>query len=153
MEKNEFKRILKNTLKKYGFKNVGGNYYRSNIDLVAMISIQKSNYDKMFYINYGFLIKAIAPQIEYPSNSLCDIRGRFQIDSEEKNVYGFNLENGTDLMVQNTISIGVESIILPVLNEGLKKYFELFPEAYAAITLKAKKYLETISTEKNFSVN
>lgn len=141
MEKTEFKKILGNSLKRFGFEYIKKAFYYSNDELIVVISTQKSNFDNSFYINYGFLIKELTPEMNFPRDNVCDVRGRFRFNVNDKVVYDFNFEESTTEQLENAIVEGVSTIILPVLNEGLVKYYEIFPEARVMATLKTKQYI------------
>lgn len=144
MEKIEFKKVLGNSLKQFGFEYVKKAYYCSNDELIVVINTQKSNFDNSFYINYGFLIRELTPEMDFPKDNVCDVRGRFGFNVNDKVVYDFNFEESTAEQLENGIVKGVNSIILPILNDGLAKYYEIFPEAMAMATLKTKKYIGII---------
>lgn len=141
MEKTEFKKVLGNSLKKFGFEYNKKAFYYSNDELIVVISTQKSNFDNSFYINYGFLIKDLTPEMNFPKENVCDVRGRFGFNVNDKVVYDFNFEKSTVVQLEDAIVEGVNTIILPVLNEGLAKYYEIFPEAITMATLRTKQYI------------
>lgn len=66
MDKKEFKKALNSILKPYGFEYIKKAYYQSNDELTVVIAAQKSNFDNSFYLNYGFLIKQLNPELDYP---------------------------------------------------------------------------------------
>lgn len=140
MKKIEFENSLDHSLKQIGLKYIKKAYYCENDELIIVISPQKSSFDNSYYINYGFLIRKLSPDLKYPKENSCDVRGRFGFMVHDRVVYDFNLENNTVEQLKTAINTGIHTIILPVLNEGLTKYYELFPEAIASATLKAKEY-------------
>ena len=141
MEKKEFKKLLSNILKQYGFYYTNKRYYLSNNELIIVIDTQKSNFENSYYLNYGILIKEINPDLEYPKEYLCDIRGRFIFKKDSKIVGGFNLEYGKEDELKQSISETVENLLLPVYEVGVSEYYKISSESLSMATLKTKKYL------------
>ena len=93
-------------------------------------------------MNYGFLIKEINPDMEYPKTYTCDISGRFTFREDQNIYYLVDLESFDMTSFERNIRSTMEEVIVPVAEFGLKKYFEIFPRAITALKLKAKLYLE-----------
>lgn len=53
------------------------NYYYENEKIIIVINIQKSNYDNSYYINYGFWVRVIHDNVDYPKITDSDIARRF----------------------------------------------------------------------------
>ena len=141
IEKKEMKKTLGAILSEYGFKYVKKGYYFDHDELVIIISIQKSDYSNSYYVNYGFFIKAENPGISYPLINRCDIFGRFVFEVEGTVYYNIEIENFDLSIFKECIRKNVENIIVPVIESGLRKYFELCPQSIVAANQKAKKYL------------
>ena len=102
MEKTEFKKVFGTCLKDYNFEYKDNAYYFNSKSFITVISLQKSNYDNSYYINYGFLIKELNQDVKYPKDNVCDIRGRFgfrnypkkylRLLNRSKVIYNINLE-------------------------------------------------------------
>ena len=139
MNKNELKKELQVSVKKFGFEFHNRSYYYNSEKLIIAINIQKSNFSDSYYINYGFFVKSIHENISYPKICECDIMGRF-----ENNVKSdlFDLETINTHELQRCIDANFKKVILPVMNDGIMKYFELFPNAICAAKLGLKCYLE-----------
>ena len=118
MEKREIKKILKQELEKLGFRYTKSAYYYMDQELIIVVELQHSNYDETFFINYGFLIKALHPELKYPKENDCNPEKFSKIISSEG-----------------------KRIFLPVIEDGLNRYFELDPSAIARTTKKARDYL------------
>ena len=141
MQKKEFKKVLENILAQYGFHYVNKAYYLDNDEIIIVIATQKSNYENSYYINFGFLIKKVNPEIKYPKDNACDVFGRFVLDCNGKqyqsmDLDSFNIEN-LSVSVKNFMEVNIK----PVIENGLSKYFEINPKAIFTATLKAKNYL------------
>lgn len=141
MEKKEFKKILRSILKEHGFNYINKAYYLTNDELIIVIDTQKSNFENSYYLNYGILIKALNQNLDYPKDYLCDIIGRFIFRKDNKVIGGFNLDDGKEEDLRQSISETVENILLPVYEDGLTEYYKIFPESFPTANLKAKKYL------------
>lgn len=138
----EFKKILKACISDIGFKYCKKNYYYQSEELIAVINVQKSNYDDSYYVNYGFCVKAIHDRLEYPKINECDIIGRFVNETNGGAEYEFQLSTINPDELTKCFICNTEHIIIPIVNEGINKYFELFPKAIFAAKLKLKEYLE-----------
>lgn len=110
--------------------------------LIIVINIQKSNYNDGYYINYGFFVKAIhGDNFVYPKISECDITGRFLNDIGSKKGFIFSLASLSSHEFVEAINVNIEKIIVPVIEQGIEKYFEMFPSAICAAKLNLKEYL------------
>lgn len=141
MNQKEFKKTLNNILQEYGFSREREAFYYFADEIITVIEIQKSNFENAFYINYGFLIKELWPEVEFPAERECDIRGRFQFGEINKKTYCFDYENSSAESLRKAIMEGIQKVVLPVINCGAIEYYNIFPEAKATLTLKTKKYL------------
>ncbi len=142
MNKKEFKTALTKVLTEYGFENNKGNIFRTETDeLIVVVSTQKSNYENSYYINFGFLIKSLNPEMLNPKDNQCDVFGRFTlcVSGEEYTSIKYELINIDEFI--NAFNQSVNEKIKPVLDFGVKKYFEINPLAINTATLKAKQYL------------
>lgn len=139
----EFKKLLEKCVNERGFKHSKKNYYFYSESLIIVINIQKSNYDDGYYINYGFFVKAIhGDNFVYPKISECDITGRFLNDIGGKKEFIFSSSSISSHECVEAINGNIEKIIVPVIEQGIKKYFEMFPNAICAAKLNLKEYLK-----------
>jgi len=141
MNKKEFKKALANVLSKYGFERKGDIFRADTNELIIVVATQKSNFDNNYYINFGFLIKSLNPEMLNPKDNQCDVFGRFKIviSGIEYTSIDYELINVDEF--SDAFNLSVREKIKPVLEFGLKKYFEIYPSAIKTATLKAKKYL------------
>ena len=86
----------------------------------------------------GFCVKDIHNDLQYPKNNECDITGRF-LNETNKGIYQLDTMNAEELVM--SLEKNILNFIVPVINEGISKYFELFPNAICRATLNLKKYL------------
>ncbi|MBU5363430.1 DUF4304 domain-containing protein [Enterococcus raffinosus] len=138
MENKDFKLIVKSILEDNGFSFRRNTYYQDSKELIVCIDLQKSNFSKNYYINYGFLIKELHPDVKYPKTHTSDITGRFFIEDGRDE---FEIDSLTAEEIQRSIQKELDKNILPTLKEGISYYFKKNPEAKAAATLRLKKYL------------
>lgn len=142
MNNIEFKKILQSCVSEVGFVYCNKNYYYKTESLVAVINLQKSNYDNSYYINYGFCVRDIHDDLEYPKIYECDIRGRFIDETNTEKNDNFQLYINDSDELKSIIKNNLRKTIIPVINEGIQKYFELFPKAIFSATRSLKEYLE-----------
>ena len=83
-------------------------------------------------------MKDIHNDLQYPKNNECDITCRF-LNETNKGIYQLDTMNAEELVV--SLEKNILNFIVPVINEGISKYFKLFPNANCRATLNLKKYL------------
>lgn len=138
MNNKTFKDSMCEILEKNSFCNERNSYYFETKELIIIVSCQKSSYSNGYYINYGFLVKSINEDMERVKVNFCDVIGRF--DGNEKDI--FNIDSLDKKQFEKIIQKNINSIIKPVIEHGISKYFELYPEAMWTAKLKLKKYLK-----------
>lgn len=138
MDNIEFKNIVQEITSKYGFVYCRKNYYCNSDKIIVVINLQKSNFDNGYYINYGFCVKDIHNDLQHPKNNECDITGRF-LSETNKGTYQLDAMHAEELAM--SLEKNILSFIVPVINDGISKYFELFPNAICRATLNLKKHL------------
>lgn len=141
MDKKEFKRILATTLTEYGFVTKSNISRAETDELIIVVSTQKSNYENNYYLNYGFLIKELSPELINPKDNQCDVFGRLSLIIDGKLAPTVDFENISCEELLSALKISLNERIKPVLEFGLTKYFEAFPTAVSTVRLRAKKYL------------
>lgn len=151
MDNTEFKKILQICTEKVGFKYCKKNYYYQNEEIIIVVNTQKSNYDDSFYINYGFLLRTIHDNLDYPNISDCDIIGRFVNNTNDTTEFDFQLPMLVSDKLMECLNSNINNIIIPVINEGIKKYFKLFPKALFTAKRDLKEYLEKEGFTYNLS--
>ena len=92
MNNTEFKKLLQICTEKVGFKYSKRNYY----------------YDNIYYINYGFWVKAIHDNTDYPKITDCDIMGRFRDNTTDS----FQLQNFDSNKLMECINSNLSDIIV-----------------------------------------
>ena len=142
MDNKEFKGIMQECVFQYGFIYQNKNYYYTNDDLIIVFNCQKSSYENAYYINYGFWIKEIHENKKFPTIEECDIMGRFSSMIDEKVKYIFCLDALNKESFVTDIKRNVNISIIPVMEKGIKKYFEIYPQAICAAKIALKDYLK-----------
>lgn len=142
MGKKEFKQLLTEVLNQYGFYLRGNNYILQTKDLIIVIATQKSNFDNSYYINYGFLIKSLNPNLTEPKDNDCDVFGRFIFNINGNAYNSVNIDDFDTKEFSLALAKCIENVIKPIIDNGLKKYFEIYPEAINVASLKVKEYLK-----------
>lgn len=141
MDSSQFQEIFKECISNIRFQYHKKNYYYNNEDLVVVINKQQSNFGNYFYINYGFLVKSIHNGLDNPKINECDIVGRFVYNNQGTETTEFQVDMIQETEFRKCIEDNLANKIIPIMNEGIKKYFELFPRAKNAATVDLKKYL------------
>ncbi len=141
MDNIEFNKTLQECLINCGFILKNKNYYNSTDDLIVVVSAQKSNYDNSYYINYAIIVKDIHLGVDYPKTQEGDIRGRFQYDSGGRMTDNYPITIMDKNELQKNLNNNIQSVIKPLLEDGLKQYLEIYPKAIYTATKKLKEYL------------
>lgn len=79
----------------------------------VVINLQKSNFDNSYYINYGFYVKDIHNDLQYPKNNECDITGRF-LNETNKGIYQLDTMNAEELVVSLEKNILNSTTVSPI---------------------------------------
>lgn len=137
MDSQEFTKIFKECMIENGFDYKNNKCYLQGEKLIAIIQTQKSNFSNVFYINYGFFVKEIHINTDCHNIRSCDVVGRFKINDKDE----YELSSLTSEMLIESLETNVNDIIFPVVNGGIKKYFELFPNAICAAKNTLKEFM------------
>lgn len=66
--------------------------------MIIVINLQKSDFNNCYYINYGFCVKDIYNEIQYPKWNECDSISRF-VDAMNKDEYRLDKLNAEELVM------------------------------------------------------
>lgn len=137
-----FQQIFEDSFSNIGFRLNKKNYfYYSDEELIIVINKQKSYYDNSYYINFGFLVKNIHDDLNNPKIQECDIINRFICKCQGTEREDFPLEMIEETELKECFEDNITRRIIPVINEGIKKYFELYPKAICTASTILKDYL------------
>ncbi len=142
MDNKEFKKTLSICLEKDDFTYKNKCFYKYNNDLILVVDLQKSNYQNAYYINYAFFVKALYEGGGFPRTNMGDVRGRFVYKSSGVVLDYFPLDSISHDELRNSLEDNINTILRPVVEDGLNRYFEMFPQAIFTATKKLQQYLE-----------
>jgi len=145
MEKKELANILSETLIPIGFKKKGNYWVVNGDEITKIVSLQKSQFGNFFYINYGYILKAL-PLDGFTSHVFSGVA----FSNEEENLRLHKLldldsdisdEERTKALkeiLQNKLVAKIQPINTEEdLSNELKKY----PERQLTLTLAVKRHL------------
>lgn len=141
MDNKEFKKTLLISLENEGFTYKNKSFYKYNNDLIVVVDLQKSNFQNSFYINYAFFVKDLYDGVEYPRTNMGDIRGRFVYKDNGVTLDYFSLDALSYNEFINSLEDNIDTVLRPVFEGGLAKYFDMFPKAIFTATKKLQQYL------------
>lgn len=75
IEKANFKKALGGMLKPVGFTHKGQSWFLDGDDSIAVLSLQKSDFDEKYYVNFGVWLKSLGSATA-PSENKCHIQAR-----------------------------------------------------------------------------
>lgn len=142
MDNKEFKKIVGEVLRSKGFQLERKIYYARSKELIACIDFQKSNFDNSFFINFGFTLVSLNPNLKYPRSNTSDVMGRFICYDKGEKKPSFNLECLCQEELVKSVLMNLESNVLPVVESGLERYFKINPAAKSVAKLSVKQYLK-----------
>ena len=143
MDNKVFKNVIKKMLLQFEFNYYKNNtYYYGNEDSIIVINIQKSQWSNNdYYINYGMLFKNLHNDLNNPYIADCDITARFYCETNGEKSFVYNIEILNEKLLEEIIRKNMIETIEPIKEGGIKKYFEIYPQAICTIKLKLKNYL------------
>lgn len=71
------KKVVSGQLEPIGFSRSGSVWRRSSDELVTIVELQKSNYDRTYFVNVGFYFKSIGAEHEPPMHH-CHIQSSME---------------------------------------------------------------------------
>ena len=76
-EKLILKKAIGTALNAEGFTRKGNSWFLRGPDAVAVINLQKYEYDELYFINFGIGLRALGSD-EFPAENHCHIRARLE---------------------------------------------------------------------------
>jgi hypothetical protein len=143
METNQFKKIFRNYMISKGFARKGSCYCQSSGEAICAIGLQRSHYSDGYYINIGYLIRAVSPNLETPHAVDGHIRARFTIVDGGKEIDLFSLEKMDDAAdLCRALNSNISTLVDGYLSiEGLKTLINKKPVLLYQTMLVAKQFL------------
>jgi hypothetical protein len=117
MELKTFKKNITDIFISKGFSKKGSYYYYYTTDIIFVVGLQKSNYSNGYYINIGYIIKKLNPDIINPRDVDGDIRARFSLENEDVKIDYFDLDDFLETdqeKLQKIIESNINKYIKPV---------------------------------------
>lgn len=137
MESKELLKKINVDLKPLGFKRKGNNWLYETTELFKVINLQKSNFSKLYYINYGFIIKDLKLVNQYmhvqnrlSSNEAIDLENTLT-DTERVKKLSYLIN---EVLIQKIISVNTKQDLLKYIHSrkittdiflNVKRYFGL----------------------------
>ncbi len=148
METGTFKKIVNDFLKENDFKKNGNNYLRIEQEVICAIGLQKSNFSNIYYINVGFVLRSLRPELLKPKSNEGDIRFRFSSCNLTLSPDGFELDSidekqGSEILLCLNRNFN-ESINGHLSISGLKQLIERDPNLFYRASLYAKHFFNLI---------
>lgn len=139
----EFKKVLDASLLECGLRREKGAYYKRSDEVICVVGLQKASFADSYYVNVGYVIRAIHPEVVCPRYYECDIGARFTFVMEEKELDLFDPNQfGSDddlrkVVLANAMKLtdGIASI------SDLKALLARNPTMLYQTTVQAKKTL------------
>lgn len=72
----EIKKVFTDELSLFGFKKQSKDWFYTNENLVVVVNLQKSNYEKLYFLNIGIWLNEIGGENINPKENVCHIRMR-----------------------------------------------------------------------------
>ena len=146
MNKEEFKKIAKEIFTSSGLSKKGNYFYSISNDLICVVGLQKSNYSEAFYINIGFVLKELRPELVDPKDADGDVRSRFDIewdDNLNRGLYDLEKLSESNLgMLRRNLESNLEKFIIPIKSiNDLKELIGREPHLLYQTSFKAKQLL------------
>lgn len=144
MEKQKFKTLVHQVCLRSGLQKLKAYYIYGGEEVLGVIGLQKSSHANGYYINVGFIIKALS-QNERLRDVDGDIRARIAYKKGDKTTDFFDLgylDDQQESIVEIALSSYVNEILIPASSiVGLKKLLKSKPVYLYKTTIKAKEYL------------
>ena len=125
MTKQEFKEYVHKECLKRGFIKVRNSFFLLGTDLLCGVSLQKSNYGNVFYVNFDFYLGDYQNIKKYPSQYESDIGGRITVMSKTQTYQGkhfmtslIEYEEYTEDELQSYFDKAFDELIIPPVLNG-----------------------------------
>ena len=153
MTSSEFKLFCKEEFIRRGFSKVGNMYYLRGENKVSCgLYLQKSNYGKIYYVNYYFFVESNLQGDEYPSRYDFDLQGRIHVMSKtlkykEQCFWSAQIEyeEYTEEELGEYFENAFENIIFPPIYEGKKYILDYLDDKYF-LSLKAEEVMSKLTS-------
>src|SRR5690242_12642901 len=79
MSTEEFKKLVSDCLKQNGLSKKGNYFYKNAEGVLCIVGLQRSSYSEAYYLNIGYLINELHPDLKNPKDYQAEFRARFNI--------------------------------------------------------------------------
>lgn len=143
MNATEFKKVLRSCLLECGFTSEGESYYIRSHDVICVVGLQKSSFEDSYYVNIGYVLRDLHPDVTAPRYFDGDIRARFSFSAEGQRI---DLIDPGALPSKDELNKVVRENVVELIDgvvsiSGLKALLARRPTMLYQTTLKAKKAL------------
>ena len=152
MDKNQFKEFCKKEFKLRGFNKVKNAFYLLGHDLLCGIDLQKSNYGKVYYVNYYYFIGDFHAITNYPTHYESDIQDRVVAMSKTSTIQGkhfitaqIEYEEYTEEELRPYFDKAFEEKILPPIHQGKKYILDNLGKLYS-LTLNKEEVMRKLQS-------
>ena len=147
MDSKKLKKIFNDCMVSSGFKKIGGYYYQSSDEVICAIGLQKSSYSDGLYINVGYIIRQLNPNLDTPRDVDGDLRTRFTTVVDGKLVDLLTPCNIVDEMeLTRIIFDNLTSLVTDYLSiDGLKNLIKKDPTLLYQLKIAAINFLGYVS--------
>ena len=143
MNDADFKLTFESCLVERGFNKSRNSYYKLSEDIICVIGLQKTSFDDTYYINIGYVIRRVHPDVMLPRYVDGDIRARFSYRDDGRTIdnfdpHAFHSEhNLVNVIAENVKELvdGCDSV------SGLKDMLTHRPTLLCQTTVQAKRAL------------
>src|SRR6478735_1536469 len=136
-----FKKTVAECLFTKGFSKHGAYYCLISEEVITVIGFQKSNYSNAYYINLGYVISGLNPVLLTPRDVDGDIRARFSVVSNGKEIDVYELDRISESDLVESIKENMERYSNVTTIKSLKGLLDKNPVLLYQTKMNAKKYL------------
>ena len=140
MNAAEFKKVIGSSLLACGFTKVGSAYFKNSDDVICVVGMQKASFEAKFYVEVGYVIRGIHPDLSVPRYVDGDIRTRFSLLAGQKRGDLFDPSaRSSEAELRQIVNDNVAELIEGAISEsGLKALLARHPTLLYQATLRAK---------------
>lgn len=142
MTQQEFKKSIADELAACGFEKLRQSFHKAAPEVACLIGIQKSRFSDDYYVNAGFLIRSLHPDLASCDFSDGDVRTRMVPKPGGEDPELFEIENIDAEKVRAVVREFIRTLVEPSLSlEGLRNMLRARPVFLYQTTVAAKRAL------------
>ena len=143
MDIKAFRSIVNDVLKEHGFSKKRGGFLKEGAEIICSVGLQKSGFSNSYYINVGFIIKDLHPDLTEPKYTDGDIRCRFSFNINGSETDVLDLDEIPEIdpdSINNSLKLNIKKYINVAFESNLRELLIRYPVLLYQTTLKAKEY-------------